>query len=125
MSAARHALGIACRGGQFGFACRRSQAGADRLGDMAGGGEIEALLAAEVVGDGREIGARRFGQRARAGALEAEPPEHVDGRAYQAGASFFAAVAAAVGIGSDAHGKAPQLQSVRKYQFIRSIKSSE
>ena len=52
---------------------------ADRGGDMLGGGDIQALLAAEMIGDRRHCGARGLGDVARAGAFEAQATELVDG----------------------------------------------
>src|SRR5262249_43178084 len=50
----------------------------DAADDMLGYGEVERLLAAEVIDDRGQVGASLLGDLPRGGALEAEPPEDVE-----------------------------------------------
>ncbi len=97
--AARAASGVA-GGGRVGErGQRRADLGEDARRDVLGDGEVQRLLAAEVIDDRREVGVRRLGDLARAGALEAEPAEHVERSLDQLCAGLGAAVPPGAAIG--------------------------
>ena len=76
--------------GDLGIADRAEDL-AHPVGDEIGAGQPEAVLAAEMIGDHRDIDAGRRGDLARRGRLEAFVAQELEGGGDERGAGFVAA----------------------------------